>query len=47
LIYFIGFVVYRLTNNLISRKRQKEEKARLKQQKKLERESLPTKNKRK
>jgi len=50
-ILFLGFVVYRLVGSLLSKKKQKEEKARLKQQKKLERQASPQpspgKNKRK
>jgi hypothetical protein len=43
LFYFllIGFVGYRLVNSLLSKKKNKEEKARLRQQKKLERQASP------
>jgi hypothetical protein len=38
---FIGFVAYRLVDSLMSKKRRKEEKARLKQQKKGDRQASP------
>ncbi|CAF0811528.1 unnamed protein product [Rotaria sordida] len=44
---FIGFIVYRLVNNLMLKKRQKQEKARLKQQKKLDKQTSVSKKKQK
>jgi hypothetical protein len=43
----IGFVAYRLVDSLLSKKRQKEEKARLRQQKKVERQASPQQSPRK
>ncbi|CAF1155038.1 unnamed protein product [Rotaria sp. Silwood1] len=51
IVALVGFVAYRLVNSLMSKKRQKLEKARLRQQKKVDRQASPQpspgKNKRK
>ncbi|UJR07585.1 hypothetical protein I4U23_011873 [Adineta vaga] len=41
IIALVGFVAYRLVDTFSSKKRQKEEKARLKQKKKVERQASP------
>ncbi|CAF2784686.1 unnamed protein product [Rotaria sp. Silwood2] len=51
IVALVGFVAYRLVDSLMSKKRQKIEKARLRQQKKVDRQASPQpspgKNKRK